>query len=140
MFTFGTTPGAGLVPVPTIVAYTTAKHGVVGLSTALRFEAAPLGVKVSVVCPGFVRTGIFETGNHLSSAHQEMVDTIASLKMISPTRCAHSILRGVAKNKNIITVTAMARIFWYLYRLHPVLLALLNRKMVSDIRKLRAED
>ena len=53
---------AGLTPSPGNVAYATTKHAVVGLSISLRAEAAQLGVRVSVLCPGFVRTTILEGG------------------------------------------------------------------------------
>ncbi len=52
---------AGLVPSPGFAAYSASKHAVVGLSTSLRAEAAGYGVKVSAVCPGFVRTPIFDS-------------------------------------------------------------------------------
>ncbi len=45
---------AGLVPYALALPYTTSKHTVVGLSLALRAEAADHGVKVSVVCPGAI--------------------------------------------------------------------------------------
>src|SRR5262245_5973087 len=48
----------GLIPSPILTAYSTTKWGVMGFSTGLRAEAAGLGVKVSVVCPGLVRTNI----------------------------------------------------------------------------------
>jgi NAD(P)-dependent dehydrogenase (short-subunit alcohol dehydrogenase family) len=51
-----TSSGAGLLPTPLNAPYSTAKHAVVGLSLSLRLEGADLGVKVSVVCPGYVRT------------------------------------------------------------------------------------
>ena len=49
---------AGLMPGPGNVAYTTTKHAVVGLSKSLRAEAAHRGVRVSVLCPGVIRTPI----------------------------------------------------------------------------------
>ncbi len=39
-------------------AYRATKYGVVAFSEGLRFELAPLGIGVSVLCPGFVRTDI----------------------------------------------------------------------------------
>ncbi|HKN01244.1 MAG TPA: SDR family oxidoreductase [Candidatus Binataceae bacterium] len=36
--------------------YSATKHALVGLSTALRVEAASAGIHVSVLCPGAVRT------------------------------------------------------------------------------------
>ena len=56
-----TSSAAGLLPTPLNAPYCTAKHAVVGLSLSLRLEAADLGVKVSAVCPGYVRTPIFDT-------------------------------------------------------------------------------
>lgn len=54
---------AGLVPMPMGIPYTATKHAVVGLSLGLRAEAATRGVKVSVVCPGFVDTPLLRTVN-----------------------------------------------------------------------------
>ena len=47
---------SGLLPVPTTIPYTAAKHAVVGFSLSLRDEAAGLGVKISVACPGPVQS------------------------------------------------------------------------------------
>lgn len=49
---------AGKVGVPLRTAYCAAKHGLIGYSDALRAEVAALGVKVTVVTPGYVRTNI----------------------------------------------------------------------------------
>jgi NAD(P)-dependent dehydrogenase (short-subunit alcohol dehydrogenase family) len=46
-------PGAGI--------YTTAKFGVLGLSDALRWSLLPHGIGVSVVCPGLVKSKIYES-------------------------------------------------------------------------------
>jgi short-subunit dehydrogenase len=43
--------------------YATAKHAVVGLCLSLRPEGADLRVKVSCVCPGFVRTNIYQNAD-----------------------------------------------------------------------------
>ena len=51
---------AGLIPTPLTVSYCATKHAVVGLARALRLEAAPYGVRVSVLCPGVIRTPILE--------------------------------------------------------------------------------
>jgi NAD(P)-dependent dehydrogenase (short-subunit alcohol dehydrogenase family) len=48
----------GLFGTPALGPYTASKFGVVGLSEVMRFELAPRGVGVSVLCPGFVDTQI----------------------------------------------------------------------------------
>ncbi len=64
---------AGLLPYPLCASYCATKHAVVGLSTALRIEAAPAGVRVSVLCPGPVRTPALINGGKYG-------------KMLQPTR------------------------------------------------------
>lgn len=54
---------AGLTTIPFMSPYAATKHAVVGLSEALALELAMLGspVRVSVLCPGFIRTRIHES-------------------------------------------------------------------------------
>ncbi len=121
--------------------YTTAKHAVVGLTTSLRAEAESLGVKMSVVCPGFVRTPIFDALEFVG-ADKEKVLKLLPLKreqMMSPERAAEKILDGVDKNRAIIIFPFLARLIWWLCRFCPSILAPLNRKMVRDADKLMAE-
>jgi NAD(P)-dependent dehydrogenase (short-subunit alcohol dehydrogenase family) len=47
------------------VAYNVSKYGVVALSEGLRLELAPRGIGVSVLCPGFIRTQIVDSGRNL---------------------------------------------------------------------------
>lgn len=41
---------------PSSVAYTSSKHGVLGLTRALAAELAPLGIRVNAIGPGFIET------------------------------------------------------------------------------------
>lgn len=53
---------AGLMGVKGLVAYCSSKHAVVGLSNALRIELEEMTqgkIKVTVVCPSFINTGMF---------------------------------------------------------------------------------
>jgi meso-butanediol dehydrogenase / (S,S)-butanediol dehydrogenase / diacetyl reductase len=47
---------AGLAAPPESVGYVTAKHGLVGLARSMARDFGPRGVRVNVVCPGWVRT------------------------------------------------------------------------------------
>ncbi|MBY0333759.1 MAG: SDR family oxidoreductase [Acetobacteraceae bacterium] len=50
----------GLRAVPDQVAYTAAKHGVVGLARALALKLAPRRITVNALCPGWVGTAMAE--------------------------------------------------------------------------------
>jgi NAD(P)-dependent dehydrogenase (short-subunit alcohol dehydrogenase family) len=56
-----TASAAGLTNTPTMGPYGMTKHAVVGLAAALRAELEPHGVGVSVLCPGLIKTRIFES-------------------------------------------------------------------------------
>jgi short-subunit dehydrogenase len=56
-----TASGAGILAVPTLGPYCVTKHGVVALGETLYLELQGTGVGVSVLCPGLVKTGIFES-------------------------------------------------------------------------------
>ena len=45
---------AGKIGMPYFAAYASSKHSLVGFSWSLRQELKPLGVGVSVICPGFI--------------------------------------------------------------------------------------
>lgn len=50
---------AGITAVPHNAVYSASKHALVGFSRSLRAELADHDVEISVVCPGFVRGGMF---------------------------------------------------------------------------------
>ncbi len=118
---------AGLTPSPGNVAYATTKYAVVGLSNSLRAEAAQLGVRVSVLCPGFVRTPILEDGGKYGKMlidlspeqHRQMLEMIEKFKPLSPNMFAKKALNSVAKNKAIIIVPAWWKLLWLLNRFFP---------------------
>jgi NAD(P)-dependent dehydrogenase (short-subunit alcohol dehydrogenase family) len=61
---------AGLKALPFASPYTATKHAVVGVSEALALELAMTGsaVKVSVLCPGFIRTRLLESERNWPAA------------------------------------------------------------------------
>jgi short-subunit dehydrogenase len=131
----------GLMPFPMMTAYSTTKHAVIGFSTSLRAEAAGLGVKVSVACPGLIRTGM-QNATLLVTPVEDVEAARALLPenmMMDAGKCARIILRGVARNKGIILVTAFARVAWWLYRIHPALIKPLNRYWIKNLRAIRSE-
>jgi len=126
----------GLIPFPATVSYAATKYGVVGMSHSLRVEGADLGVKVSVVCPGYIKTAIFETSKMIKIDRQKMLAELPDRFGISPEECAQVILRGVERNKATIVVTGFAKVLWLIHRISPNLIIWLMKKR---LRKSRAE-
>jgi hypothetical protein len=65
------------------------------------------------------------------------VSRIPEMLLMDANKCAKIVLRGVARNKGIITVTAFERLGWWLYRFQPTLYDLLVRTVAQGVRGLR---
>jgi len=131
----------GLVPFPGTTSYVASKYGVVGLSNALRVEGADLGVKVSVVCPGYIKTAIFHDSKLIKVNRQKMMEDLSKMKGMTPRECARVILRGVERNQAIIVVTHFAKVLWILQRISPGLVIRLMQYRFRKFRqKIRIED
>ena len=128
---------AGLIPAAGEIAYSAAKYGIVGLSHVLRAEGADLGVRVSVVCPGFIETPILHTSKTVKFDRDRLLAEIP--RTMPPDRCAREILRGVERNQATIVVTRFAKILWRLYRYTPWALNLLGRRSLKRMRAARTE-
>ncbi len=120
----------GLMPFPGSAPYVASKYAVLGLTQALWVEGGHFGVKASAVCPGFIRTAIFDSAAWVNiDAQKAMAKSNFFEKFsISPEKCARVILKGVAKNKAIIPVTFPAHLLWRLMRIAPVRIMKLVRR------------
>ncbi len=131
---------AGLTP-SFIAPYAATKYGVVGLTLSLRIQAALRGIRASVVCPGFVRTPIYDTSvdvsNELSEAEKKELFAKFERLMIEPDRCAEIILKGIRNNRAIIPVTKLAWMAWRLNRLFPELLVRLTTRQTKKFAERR---
>ncbi len=131
----------GLIPLPGSVSYVTSKYGVVGLSNALRMEGADLGVNVSVVCPGYIKTEIFHKMKTVRIDRRKMLQLLPKRLGMSAERCSQKILRGVERNKAIIVITGHAKILWILHRINPGLIFWIVRQYSKRSRdELRIEE
>jgi NAD(P)-dependent dehydrogenase (short-subunit alcohol dehydrogenase family) len=133
-----TSSAAAFFASPGNAPYCTAKYAVVGLSLSLRLEGADLGVRVSCVCPGFVRTSIYENSEGVGLTVPDDVTaerlTGAPAKMMAPTRAAQVILDGVARNKVMIVFPGSIRWARHLVLLIP---GLSDRVLLRQFRALR---
>jgi NAD(P)-dependent dehydrogenase (short-subunit alcohol dehydrogenase family) len=100
MASFLSGPGAGI--------YTASKFAVRGLSEALRWSLAPHGIGVSVLCPGLVKSSIYDSDKsrpaHLSQnkgpVNQEFMARLAEVHQVGmePEEVAEKALEGIRRN------------------------------------------
>ncbi len=127
---------AGLIPFVTNAPYSASKHAVVGLSNTLRLEGEGLGVKVSVVCPGFIKTNIYDSSEAIGVDKGKLNESIP-FKAIDVDIAASRILKGVERNQAVIIFPFYAKLLWWVNRISSRLAAPLARKMIADFRILR---
>jgi len=103
---------AGLVATPSAVAYSASKHAVLGLSLALRPEAAHHGVRVTAICPGFIRTPMADSsGKLLGVERRHTLDFVDQyFGWMTPEDLAEAALRGVLANQPTVVAPRSARI------------------------------
>lgn len=134
---------AGLLPMTGLLSYSVSKHAVVGLSTCLRVEAAALGIRVSVLCPGAVETAIVgggKFGKVLQPLPPEVQRRLWEQgRPISPERFARAAVAAVARNKAIIVVPWWWKIFWWMYRLSPTLTLAWTRRNFLAVKRILEE-
>ena len=128
---------AGYIPSPMDAAYGTTKHAVVGLSLSLRDEAASLGVKVSAVCPGFIKTPIiFNTPIlNVSVTREEIEESLPDWLYMDEKKAGTAILKGIARNRAMIVFPFHARLAWWLIRLCPPLFDRIGRLQIKTFEK-----
>jgi NAD(P)-dependent dehydrogenase (short-subunit alcohol dehydrogenase family) len=117
---------AGLMTTAGQASYTATKHAVVALSKTLRLEAERHGVRVSVLCPGVIRTPILTGGRYgrtgmAGVSDEEILKMWERLRPMAPEKFAERALRAVFRGDAIIVVPAWWKAFWYLERLSPAL-------------------
>ena len=130
----------GLMAMPGEIAYTTAKHGVVGLSRALRLEASIWNLRVSVLCPGLIRTEILEDGGAhgrdiTGMSPEKKREFIERYHPMDPAVFARRALDAVAKNRMIIIQPWWWRISWWWERLSPAMVTWFFTRQVEAIKR-----
>jgi NAD(P)-dependent dehydrogenase (short-subunit alcohol dehydrogenase family) len=127
---------AGLTAAGQITSYVMTKHAVVGLSLALRSEAAARGVGVLVVCPSAVETPILDKGALGGFVGRDYFLKGQGVKTAyDPDRLARDTLRAIERNKALLVKPRRAHAQWMLARLAP---GLMQRMSIGFIERQRA--
>ncbi len=136
---------SGMLAMPTMGSYSASKYALEGLSEALWYEVKPLGINVSLIQPGFVRSKSFHNVKYslrsnpqndregvYADYYHEMtpfIERLMGLSLTTPEDIARRVLRVIrSENPPLwIPVTLDAMIFYYMRRFIPrkILLPLL---------------
>lgn len=109
----------GYISSPLRSGYAAAKHALHGFYDALRFEHERDGVKVTVACPGYIRTQVSANAEDGKGGKHGKVDAgIAS--GLAPEECSRQVWRAVERDQSEVFV-GKQKIFVWLKRHLPAL-------------------
>jgi len=130
---------AGLAAAGQLTSYVMSKHAVVGLSLALRSEAAAHGVGVLAVCPAAVETPILDKGAVGGFVGRDYFLRGQGMKTAyDPDRLAADTLGAIERNKALLVKPRRAHASWLLARLAPGLMQRLSVRFVAAQRASQA--
>ncbi|WP_168582965.1 SDR family NAD(P)-dependent oxidoreductase [Gephyromycinifex aptenodytis] len=125
----------GMISVPHLVPYSTAKFGAVGYTRGLSADLAGSGVSVTTIVPGLMRTGSHVQARFVGNAQAEYAwfAAGASLPLVSMNaeRAAAKMVDGVLRGKGIVLLSPLTKIGVRVHGLAPATtgaaLALMSR-------------
>ena len=117
----------GKFAAPLRSSYAAAKHGLHGFFDALRAENYKENVKVTLICPGYIRTDISKNAITAKGKGQGTMDD-ATNKGMMPEVLAKKILNTVRKGKEEAVFGGTEILAVYLKRFFPSLLSKIIRK------------
>jgi len=100
---------AGLVGLPGFSAYVAAKHGVNGLTKTAALEYAKAGIRVNAVCPGAIRTPMFERGVRDNPGIEEQIVAAEPVgRMAAPAEVGEAVVWLCSDAASFVTGLPMA--------------------------------
>jgi NAD(P)-dependent dehydrogenase (short-subunit alcohol dehydrogenase family) len=119
---------AGLVHPPAMSSYDAGKAAVVALSESLRWELAPWGVALSVVCPSFFRTNLAASLTGEDPMMDQVATRLIGRSKLGADDIAARVVRAVDARRFLVLPDRDARIAAWTKRLAR---PLYDRKMLS---------
>lgn len=130
---------AGLTAAGQITSYVMTKHAIVGLSLALRSEAAVHGVGVLAVCPSAIETPLLDKGAIGGFDGRNYFLQGAGAKAAYPAdRLARDTLKAVERNKALLVRPRSAHAQWLFARLAPGLMQRASIRFIASQRSHQA--
>ncbi|MEM8965125.1 MAG: SDR family oxidoreductase [Bacteroidota bacterium] len=126
---------AGLATGGLMTSYTASKHAVVGLTLGLRAEAYQYGVKVNVLCPGFIETPLHDSTLKVSEYLLWEKNQRDKTRFPTAKDCIKPMMRGIEKNRAIIVAPKSQKIYWWVYRLFPSLIPFFWKRIIKKMKE-----
>jgi short-subunit dehydrogenase len=126
----------GLTAAGQITSYVMTKHGVVGLSLALRSEAAAHGVGVLAICPAAVETPLLDKGAVGGFSGRDYYLEGQGVKTAyDADRLARDTLKAIERNKALLVKPRRAHAAWLFARLAPGLMQRMSIRFIARQRQ-----
>jgi short-subunit dehydrogenase len=116
----------GYVGTPLRSAYAASKHALHGYFDSLRAELSKDGIRITIVCPGYIRTDVSRnalTGDGSAFGRMDATHEQAT----TPGECARRVVDGVANGKRVVLVGGKETWAVLLQRLFPAVVARMVR-------------
>ena len=124
---------AGWVATPGGSPYSMSKFALRGMTDAITPELRRLGVKVTLISPGFV-TSEFRGVNNAGEFHSDFKDPAPAWLCMPTDRAVREILRAIARGKREQIVTFHGKAAVWLQRFQPWLLRVFQEKFAPPLR------
>ncbi len=122
---------AGFAPLIARTGYAASKHALHGFFGSLRTEVEPHGLKVLLVCPSFIDTGIERNALAGDGAPARHPQSIVGARA-TPQAVAGKIFVAAARERRLLLPDAVSRASWWLSRLAP---QWFDRAMAKKLRR-----
>lgn len=119
----------GKIGTPLRSSYAASKHGLHGFFDSLRAEVKDQNIKVTIVCPGFVRTNISLNALTATGEKQATMDEKTNAGL-NPDIVAERILKAIKKQKEEVNIGGIEILAVYVKRFFPALFS----KIISKIK------
>lgn len=118
----------GEIGLPFVGPYCASKHALNGYYNSMRYDLEKLGIEVSIISPGFIKTEITKKSLTGSGAVHDK-DSVAQEKGMSAEDCAKGILKNISKKKRQSYVGGLETLMPKFAFLFPNFFHLLMRKL-----------
>ena len=119
---------AGFLPIPNFAVYAATKAYVTSFSEALRSEVQGMGIHVSALCPGPVRTEFFDVAQRQPGGPVPREPELAYVKV---EQVAADALRGIERNQAIVVPGLFMKFGMVVVRLTPMPLLRLASRLTA---------